>query len=210
MIRILIVDDHAVVRRGLSQIIEETVDMRVADEAVDYSSAIEKIQNNEYDIVLLDISMPGRNGFDVLSQVKQLKTRLPILVLSMHPEEQYGIRAMKAGASGYITKESAPDELIAAIRKVAAGGKYISPTLTEKVLSEIALMDERPPHERLSHREMQVLCMIAAGKRVKQIAEDLSLSEKTVSTYRTRILEKMNIASNSELTRYAIDNHLIE
>ncbi len=210
MIRILIVDDHAVVRRGLSQIIEETVDMRVADEAVDYSSAIEKIQNNEYDIVLLDISMPGRNGFDVLSQVKQLKTRLPILVLSMHPEEQYGIRAMKAGASGYITKESAPDELIAAIRKVAAGGKYISPTLTEKVLSDIALMDERPPHERLSNREMQVLCMIAAGKRVKQIAEDLSLSEKTVSTYRTRILEKMNIASNSELTRYAIDNHLIE
>jgi two-component system, NarL family, invasion response regulator UvrY len=210
MIRVLIVDDHAVVRRGLRQIIEEASGVEVAGEASEAADAIDSIHAGGFNIVLLDISMPGRNGFDVLSQIRQSLQKVPVLVLSMHPEDQYGLRALKAGASGYLTKESAPAELVAAIRKVADGGKYLSESLAEKILESIIELDGKAPHELLSNREFQVLCMLAQGKTVKGIATEVSLSEKTISTYRTRILEKMNMATNAELTYYAISNHLVQ
>ena len=210
MIRIFIVDDHAVVRRGLRQIVEETEDMLVVGEASDADSAIDSMDRTEFDVLLLDISMPGRNGFDVLAQVHRTKPKLPVLVLSIHSEEQYGVRALRSGAAGYLTKDSAPDDLVEAIRKVSAGGKYITSALAEKVLRDVELMENRPAHEHLSNREYQVLTMIASGKTVKQIADELHLSEKTISTYRVRLLEKMNLTTNAQLTYYAVSNHLID
>lgn len=209
MISALIIDDHAVVRRGLRQILEETSDIRVQAEASSAAEAIELIWTESFDVVLLDITMPGRNGFDILQQVRAKYPKLPILILSMHSEEQYGVRMLKAGASGYLSKESAPEQLVNAIRKVAGGGKYVSPELAEKVLVDYELHEGKAPHELLSNREFQVLCMIGAGKTVKQIAEEIDLSEKTISTYRTRLLEKMNLATNAELTYYAITNNLL-
>jgi DNA-binding NarL/FixJ family response regulator len=207
--KILIADDHAIVREGLKQIISETSDMTVADEAIDGHEVLNKALRNDYDVVVLDITMPGINGLDVLKQIKAQKPKLPILVLSVHPEEQYAVRILRAGASGYLTKESAPDELIAAIRKAYDGGKYVSSSLAEKLAFDLEVEREKPLHETLSDREYQVMINIAQGKKVKDIAEELFLSEKTISTYRSRILEKMGMEKNEELVRYAINNHLI-
>jgi len=210
MIRILIADDHTIVREGLKQILAETPDMVVADEARNGQEVFAKVSKNEYDVVLLDISMPGRSGLEVLKQLKGEHPKLPILILSMYSEEQYAMRALRAGASGYMTKESAPDELIEAIRKVSQGRKYVSPSLAEKLAVSLELGEEKPPHEMLSDREYQVMCMIASGKTIKEIAEELSLSVKTISTYRSRILEKLNFKTNAAITHYAVQNRLVE
>ena len=210
MLKILIADDHAIVRQGLKQIVTETRDMIVAGEASNGQELLNKINEDDYDVLVLDITMPGRNGIDVLRQLRAEKPGLPILILSIHPEEQYALRALKAGASGYLTKESAPDELVVAIRKVSSGGKYISASLAEKLAFEFGAGREQAPHETLSDREHQVLCMIASGKTVMDIAQELSLSEKTISTYRSRILEKMKMKNNAELTYYAIKNQLVD
>ena len=207
--KILIADDHAIFREGLKQVIAKTVDMVVADEATDGQEALCKIRENDYDIVLLDISMPGRNGLDILTEIKNLRPKLPVLILSMHPEEQYAIRAFKAGASGYLTKGNPPHELIEALQKVALGKKYISPGLAEALAGSIGNDAPTLPHNDLSNREFQVLCLIASGKPVGKIAGELSLSVKTISTYRAQILRKMNLQNNSELTRYALQNELI-
>ncbi len=209
-IKILLADDHTIVREGLKQILAETPDMVVVDEAKNGQEVLDKIQQNEHDVVLLDISMPGRSGLDVLKQIKSERPKTAVLVLSMYSEEQYALRALKAGASGYLTKESAPDKLIEAIRKVSEGRKYISPSVAEKLAFNLELGEEKPPHESLSDREYQVMCMIASGKTVKEIASDLALSVKTISTYRTRILEKMGLRNNSALTHYAVQNRLVE
>lgn len=210
MIRILVVEDHTIVRKGLKQILEESPDIGLVDEARNGKEGIEKIRKNDYDIVLLDISLPGRGGLDVLKQFKIIKPELPVLILSMYPEEQYAVRSLRAKASGYLTKESAPDELINAIRMVVDGRKYITSSLAEKLAFEIEVDKDKLPHEMLSDREYQVVCMIASGKRVKEIAESLSLSVKTISTYRSRILRKMNMKSNAQLIHYAIKNKLID
>jgi len=209
MLKILIADDHAIVRQGLKQIVTETADMIVAGEASNGQELLNKIQENDYDVVVLDITMPGRDGIDVLKQLRSERPELPILMLSIHPEEQYALRALKAGASGYLTKESAPDELVVAIRKVSRGGKYISSSLAEKLAFELEVGHEQAPHETLSDREYHVMCLIASGKTVMEIAQELSLSEKTISTYRSRILEKMKMKNNAELTYYAIKNQLV-
>lgn len=210
MIKILIADDHAIVREGLKQIVAETADMVVVDEATSGHEVLEKVWNNEYDVVILDISMPGRGGVDILKQLKGQKPNIPILILSMHPEEQYAVRVLKAGAAGYLTKESAPDELITAIRRVSAGRKYVSSSLAEKLAFDLERDTEKLGHEILSDREYQVMCMIASGKRVQEIAEELCLSVKTVSTYRSRVLEKMKMKNNAELMHYAIKHGLVD
>lgn len=210
MIKILIADDHAIVRRGLKQILTETSDMIVAGEAHNGQELLEKARSDHWDVVVLDISMPGRGGLDILKQLKSEQPKLPVLMLTIHPEDQYAVRVLRAGASGYLTKESAPDHLVEAIRKVARGGKYISPHLAEKLAFNLESISERPPHEALSDREFQVLRLIASGKTVKDIGEELSLSVKTISTYRTRILEKMKMKNNAELTHYAIQQKLVE
>ena len=209
MLKILIADDHPVFRRGLKQIIAETTDIVVADEAADGLEVLNKVKVGDFDVVLLDISMPGKTGIDVLAQLKYERPKLPVLMLSMHPEEQYAVRALRAGASGYLTKESAPDELVAAIRKVSTGGKYVSSSLAER-LASLLQKAEQLPHDILSRREYQVMCLMASGKTVSEIAKELSLSVKTISTYRSRILEKMKMKNNAELTRYAINNSLID
>jgi len=210
MIKVLIVDDHTIVREGLRQILEETSDIAVVGEASSAQEVINKVWNSNYDIVLLDISLPGRSGLDVLKQLKSIKPDLPILILSMHPEEQYAIRSLRAKASGYLTKESASEELINAIRKVAQGRKYITSSLAEKLAFELEDNGRCSSHEKLSDREFQVMCMIASGKRIKEIADALSLSVKTISTYRARILKKMDIRNNSQLIHYAIKSGLVD
>jgi DNA-binding NarL/FixJ family response regulator len=210
MIRVLIADDHTLVRKGLRQILLESGAVKVADEAKDGKETIVKVSANPYDVVLLDISFPGRSGIDVLKQVKSLRPKLPVLILSMHPEEQYAVRALRAGAAGYLTKESAPDELIEAIRKAAKGGKYITASLADKLAAEIGEPSEELPHERLSDREYQVMCMIASGKTVKEIGGELNLSVKTISTHRARILMKMNMRNSAQLTHYAIKYKLVD
>ncbi len=209
MLRILIADDHPVVRQGLKQIITETPDMVVADEATNGWEVLSKIRAGNYDVVLLDITMPGKDGMDVLTQLKHEKPKLPVLVVSMHPEKQFAVRALRAGASGYLTKESTPDELVAAIRKVSVGGRYISSSLAEK-LAFVVQKAEQLPHETLSDREYQVMRMIVAGKTVTEIAEQLLLSVQTISTYRSRILQKMKMKNNVELANYAIRNRLVD
>ena len=209
MLRILIADDHPIVRRGLKQIIADSGDMAVGDEAADGWEVLSKVRASDYDVVLLDVAMPGIDGLDVLTQLRHEKPRLPVLMLSMYPEEQFAIRAFRAGASGYVTKESAPDELVGAIRKVSTGGKYVSSALAEKLALDLEKGGKQPPHETLSDREYQVMSLIASGKTVTGIARELSLSVKTISTYRSRILEKMNLKNNAELTNYAIKNGLI-
>jgi two-component system invasion response regulator UvrY len=208
MIKILVVDDHVIVREGLKKILLDTPDMVVADEASNGQEVTKKIWNNDYDLILLDISLPGRSGLDVLKQLKCTKPQVPILILSVHPEEQYALRSLRAGASGYLTKQSAPDELIGAIRKVAKGRKYITSSIAEKLAFELEVDSRELPHETLSDREYQVMCMIGSGKTVKEIAEALSLSVKTISTHRTHILNKMQ--NNAQLTHYAIKNALVE
>ena len=210
MIKILIADDHAVVRKGLKQILAETPDMSVTEEAKNGNDVIAKVNQKEYDVIVLDISMPGKSGLEVLKELKSIKPKLPILVLSMHPEEQYAIRVLKAGAAGYITKESAPDELVAAIRKVSSGGRYITSSLAEKLAFDLVSDSSTSPHKKLSNREYTVMCMIATGKTVNEIAKELYLSVKTISTYRSRILDKMRMKTTAQLIRYAIKNKLVE
>ncbi|KAF0220857.1 MAG: two component LuxR family transcriptional [Geobacteraceae bacterium] len=210
MKKVLIADDHAIFREGLKQVIDRIVDMFVADEAESGQEALRKVQTNDYDLLILDISMPGRNGLDVLADIKRAKPKLPVLILSMHPEEQYALRSFKVGASGYLTKGSSSQELMEALQKVALGKRYISASLAEALANSLGGDSTRSPHEELSIREYQVMCLIAAGNKPQQIAEDLAMSVKTVGTYRVRILKKMNMKSNAELTRYALENGLIE
>jgi two-component system invasion response regulator UvrY len=210
MIRVLIADDHAVVRQGLKQILGDMPELVVAGEATNGQDALDKVRAETWDVVILDISMPDRSGLDILKQLRSERPKLPVLVLSMYSEDQYAMRALKAGASGYLTKDSAPDELVKAIRKVVSGGRYVSLFLAERLAFEIGADSSKLPHETLSDREFQVLRRIAAGKSVTEIAAELYLSVKTVSTYRTRMLAKMNLGTNAELMHYAIQNHLID
>ena len=209
MIKILSADDHPVVRRGLRQILGEESDMTVLGEAATSPEVLEKVRQQHYDLVLLDITLPGRGGLEVLKELKHDYPKLPVLILSMHPEDQFGARVLKAGAAGYMTKESAPEILVNAIRKVHGGGKYVSPSLAEKLAFDLEIDTNRPLHERLSDREYQVMCMIASGKTVSEVAKELSLSVKTISTHRARILEKMKMRTNAQLTHYAVKNQLV-
>lgn len=210
MIKVIIADDHPIVRAGLKQIITQEHDISVAGEAGNGAELLARVRRQDYDVILLDLSMPGMDGLDVLKQIKIEKPAIPVIILTIHPESQYALRILKAGASGYLTKESASDELIKAIRKVNAGGKYISPSLAEKIAFALDEDTGKLPHETLSDREYQVLCLIGSGKTVSQIAEALALSVKTVSTYRTRILEKMHMENTAELMHYAVQNRLVE
>ncbi len=208
--KILITDDHAVVRQGLKQILAAEFKKAEFGEAINAQEAARRVAEGTWDVVILDVTMPGRSGLEALKDIKQLRPKLPVLMLSMHPEDQFAVRMLKAGASGYMTKESAPEELVGAVRKVMSGGRYVSPALAEKMAGYLSIDVQTPPHERLSDREFLVLRMIASGKTVGAIAKELSLSVKTISTYRTRILEKTGMANNAELTHYAIQNNLVE
>jgi two-component system, NarL family, invasion response regulator UvrY len=210
MIRVLIVDDHPVVRRGLKEILVRELEGTVCGEAKDAQEVFARMQSEHWDLVILDITMPGRSGLEVLRDLKKLRPKLPVLVVSMHAEDQYGKRTLRAGASGYMNKESAPDELIKAVKKVLAGGRYVSPGLAEHLALHLTADVRRDVHETLSHREFEVLRMIAMGKTVSQIAEELHLRGSTVSTYRARILEKMNMTTTAELMHYALHNHLLD
>ncbi len=209
MINILIADDHELIREGLKKILKKETDMQVLGEASNAQQVLELVKNRKLSIVLLDISMPGPSGLEVLTELRRDYPKLPVLILSMHPEDRFAVRALKAGAAGYVTKDGAVAELVNAIRKVVDGGKYVSPHLAEKLADDLE-KSQSPLHETLSDREFQVMCMIASGKKTSEIAKELSLSVSTVNTYRTRILEKMKMETNVDLTRYAIENHLIE
>ena len=210
MIKVLIADDHNLVRKGLKRILLDTEWIAAVDEAKDSQEAVLKVSSKESDVVLLDISFPGRSGIDTLKQLRCLKPKLPVLILSMHPEEQYAVRSIRAGASGYLTKESAPEELVEAIRRVATGRKYITSSLAERLAMGTEEQSEEPLHNSLSDREYQVMCLIASGITVKEIAEALSLSVKTISTHRVRILRKMHMKNNAHLTHYAIKQGLVD
>lgn len=210
MIEILIADDHSIVRSGLKHIVNEESDIRITGEAEDAAQLMELLRKKRFDVLVLDINMPGRSGMDILKDVREEFPAMPVLILSMYSEEQYGIRALKAGASGYVKKVSVPEELVKAIRKVHAGGKYISPRLAEMIAGELEPKNNSLPHESLSDREFQVMCLIASGSSIEEIGDKLSLSVNTIYTYRARIFDKMNIKSNVELTQYAIRNRLIE
>jgi len=209
MLRILIADDHAIIRKGLRQILLEEYPSAIIEEVTDAEAAINKTITNEWDVLICDLSMPGRSGLDVLQHVKQNLLKLPVLILSIHPEEQYAIRALKAGAAGYLSKDAATEELVKAVQRILQGRKYISSSLAEIMASELDQDTSKPPHELLSDREFHVFKLIADGKSVSEIAEQLSLSITTVSTYRSRILEKMEIKTNADMTRYALENKLI-
>jgi two-component system invasion response regulator UvrY len=210
MIRVLIADDHAIVREGLKQIVAQTLDINVVGEATNAGDVVPKVRALKPDLLLLDISMPGRSGLDVLIEMRKEHPEVPVLILSLHSEDQYAVRTLKAGAAGYLTKESAPDQLIAAIRKASSGGKYMSSDLAERLALHLVSDKGASPHEILSNREFQVFRMIAMGKTVTEIAYELSLSVKTISTNRTRILEKMEMKNNAEITQYALQHSLIE
>ena len=209
MTRILIADDHPIVRSGLVELITGSFDNVEFSEASSAQQTLEQVWKQDWELVILDISMPGRNGIEILKEVKKARPRIPVLILSMHPEEQFARRALKAGASAYLTKDSVPDEVVKALRRVLAGGRYVSNALAEKLASDLHQEPERPVHEILSDREFQVLQMMASGKTVTEIAEELNLSVKTVSTYRARMLEKTGMKNNAELIRYAIKNQLV-
>jgi DNA-binding NarL/FixJ family response regulator len=210
IIKVFIADDHAIVREGLKQILAETRDIVVAGEAENALDAIKLFRKSDCQVMLLDISLPDRNGIEVLKQLKKEKPELAVLMLSMHREDQYAIRSLKAGAAGYLTKQSAPKELVTAIRQVSGGLKYISPALAQELANHVGDDHEAPLHDTLSDREYQTLTMIASGKTVGTIAKELSLSVKTVSEYRARLLVKMKLKNSAELTHYAIKNQLIE
>lgn len=210
MIRVLVADDHAVVRRGLLQILEEVPAMVVAGEAATGHQVLQAVQREDYDVLVLDIAMPDGGGLQVLRQLKSLKPDLPVLILSIYSEKQYALRALKAGAAGYLTKESAPDELIVAILRVAQGGRYVTQSLAEELAATLAGELEKEPHETLSDREYQVMCLLAAGNTVTEIATELSLSVKTVSTYRARIMDKLSLKGTAEIIRYALERGLVE
>lgn len=209
-IHVLIADDHAIVRQGLKQILSETDDLVIAGEADDGVDALTLARQQHWDVFLLDVSMPNRNGIDTLKQLKKEFPRLPVLILSMHPEEQYAVRALKAGASGYLTKQSAPEQLVTAIRLVSQGKKYLSPAVALQLAEAISDHTEKSPHERITDREYQVLVLIASGKTLTAIADSLNLGVATVSTYRARLLEKMGLKSTAELIRYGLENGLVE
>jgi DNA-binding NarL/FixJ family response regulator len=210
MIRALIVDDHQVVRRGLKEVLNDEFSELETGEAENSRAALELITTQDWDIVLLDINIPGRNGLELLSEIKRLRPRTPVLVVSAYPEEEFAIRALKLGASGYLNKSSASDEVVAAARKAMAGGKYVTALLAEKLAATLGSDIQHAPHESLSSRELQVLRMVASGRTIKEIATELTLSEKTVGTYRLRIAKKMGLNSNVELTRYALKHRLVD
>jgi DNA-binding NarL/FixJ family response regulator len=210
MIRVLIADDHAIVRHGLRQIVSFTDDIEVAAEAENAAQVIRAVREQPLDVVLLDISMPDRNGIEVLKQLRREHPRLAVLMLTMHSEDEFGVRAIRAGAAGYLTKQSAPVQLVNAIRRVHQGHKYISAELAEELASRINGEADQPPHEALSDREFQTLRMIASGKRLAEIAAALALSPKTVSVYRARVMEKLRLRNNAELMRYAIRHRLVD
>jgi len=211
MIRVMITDDHAIVRQGLKQILSETDDISVTGEAETGFQAIKIVRQQEFDVMLLDISLPDRNGIEVLKQIRKDRPGLAILMLSMHNENEFAIRAIKAGAAGYLNKQSAPAQLVTAIRQVAAGHKFITPALAEELANAItAGAPDQPLHATLSDREYQTLCMIAAGKGLSEISEEMCLSPKTVSVYRARLMEKLKLSNNSELIRYAIKHNLVD
>jgi two-component system, NarL family, invasion response regulator UvrY len=207
MLRILIADDHPIVRKGLKQILSDESDIAAVGEAQNSREVLELVTQQHWDAVVLDITMPGRSGLEILSELKRVNPKLPVLILSIYPEDQFGVRALKAGADGYMNKESAPDELVNAIRKIIGGGRYVSPTLGEKLA--IVVGSKTASRDNLSLREHQVMLMLVSGKTLSEIAEEISLSVKTVSTYRTRILEKLNLKNNSELILYAVRNGLV-
>jgi len=208
--KILITDDHAVIRRGLKQILLEEFPSAEISEATDAESAISQSLSGNFDVIISDLSMPGRSGLDLVFHMRQQQSKTPVLILSMHPEEQYAIRALKAGAAGYLSKETAPEELVKAVNRVLQGRKYISASIADKLFDELDQpANEKPVHEQLSHREFDVFKLIAGGKSVSEISDQLTLSISTVSTYRARILTKMRMKSNAELTRYALEHKLI-
>lgn len=210
MIKVCVVDDHPVAREGLKRIIGEHSEMVVTGETGDGREALNLVKNGHFDVVLLDITMPTKNGLDVLKELRAESPSLPVLILTMHAEDQYAVRVLRAGAAGYLTKGAAPAQLIQAIRKVIRGGKYVSPELAEKLAFGLDGAWSKPPHETLSDREYQVLCMIASGETVTEIAAKLALSVKTISTYRVRLLEKLNMKHNADLARYAIKEGLVD
>jgi DNA-binding NarL/FixJ family response regulator len=210
MIQVLIADDHAILRRGLADIISETDDMQVCGEAESGAQTLKLARERKIDVVLLDITMPDRNGLDTLKLLKKEKPKLAVLMLSMHPEETYALRAIKAGASGYLNKASAPALLVTAIRQVACGRRYISPAVAEQLAGTIADGSDRPAHATLSDREYETMRLIASGRTLTEIAAEMHLSVKTVSVYRARLLEKMQIKNNAELTHYALKNQLVD
>lgn len=210
MIRLVIADDHAIVRQGLKKILDESSDMEVVAEHANGVDALRWVRANDCDVVLLDISMPGRSGIEVLKQLHEERPKLPILILSIYPEDQYAVRLIRAGAAGYLTKESAPEIVMDAVRRVAAGKKYINQAVAEMLANEFGTQEGKLPHETLSDREYQIFLLLASARTVSEIADALSLSVKTVSTYRTRILEKMQLRNNAELMRYAVEKHLQE
>jgi len=210
MLRILVADDHEVVRKGLVKVLSETLQPVKIDEARNGQEAVSKASKTEYDLVVLDMKMPGKSGLDALKELKQHRPKLPILILSMLPEEQFAVRAIRAGASGYLTKDAAGDELVIAIRKALKGERYISGSLAEILAGDLDGDSEKPPHEILSDREYQVMLMIASGKPVGAIAKELCLSVKTISSYRTNILLKTRMKNNAEITHYAIQNNLVD
>src|SRR5579859_6304394 len=210
MLKVLIADDHAVVRQGLRRILTEIPELNVVGEAQDGQSALSLVRAEPWDVLVLDLSMPGRGGLDILKEVRRERPETRVLVLSMHPEDQFAVRMLKAGAAGYLTKESAGNELVGAIEKVVGGGRYISSSLAERMASYLDLDVQKAPHERLSDREFLVLRMIASGKTVSRIAQELFLSVKTISTYRARVLEKMDMQNNAELTHYAVQKGLVD
>jgi len=210
MMRVLIADDHAILRRGLIEILARQLKDVVCGEAENAAQILAQVQDHPWDLVILDLSMPGRSGIDVLADLKRARPKLPVLVLSMHPEDQYGKRMLRAGAAGFMNKDSAPEELIKAIHKVLAGGRYVSPALAEVLAGDLGGQTDQPPHELLSDRELEVLRLIGSGKAISQIAELLHLSVTTVSTYRARILEKMHLTTTAELMNYAVRNQLAD
>lgn len=209
MTNIMIADDHSVVRRGIKQILSEETDLKVAGEASNSEEIFSLLNNEKWDLLILDISMPGKSGLDILLDLKKMKPEMKILILSMHPEKEIALRALKTGADGYLNKDIVPGELIRAIRKVIGGGKYISSNLAETLIFSSGKDISKQPHEDLSEREFQVLCLLASGHSLTQIAEKLTLSVKTISTYRSRILQKMNLKSNVDITHYAIKHKLV-
>jgi len=210
MIRLLIVDDHAIVRHGLRQVVSESADIVVSAEAGNSQDAVRLLREQEFDMVLLDISLPDKNGIETLKQIKRDKPALPVIMLTMHAEDEFGVRALKAGASGYLTKQSAHDQLLNAVRQVAAGRRYISQDLAEELVRNIGEPQGKLPHELLSDREFDTLRMLASGKSLSEIAQMFSISPKTVSVYRTRLLEKMRLKNNAEIAHYAVKNGLID
>ena len=210
MIRIMIADDHAIVRQGLAHILEKSGEMQIVAEHDNGADALNWLRDNDCDIALLDISMPGMNGIDLLKQLREEKPKLPVLVISIYAEDQYAVRLIKAGASGYLTKGCSPATLMKAVNRIISGSKYISPAVAEMLANEIGDTHEKLPHKILSDREYQILLLLASAKTIAEIADTLALSGKTISTYRNRILLKMHLRNNAELMRYAVDNHLVQ